>query len=109
MKPHCGLRETPHIESKHFATHGNAGSSPIAKVLSAGWRRDYNEARPHSALGDQTPAEFAARWRGHPRTPTQSLIGPEPKNGASQPAESLRGRKQGFDEIPLGIGEVGVE
>ncbi len=34
-----------------------------AKVLSAWWRRDYNEARPHSALGDQTPAEFAARWR----------------------------------------------
>lgn len=34
-----------------------------AKVLSAEWRRDYNEARPHSALGDQTPAEFAARCR----------------------------------------------
>lgn len=34
-----------------------------AKVLSAAWRRDYNEARPHSALGDQAPAEFAARWR----------------------------------------------
>ena len=34
-----------------------------AKVLSAAWRQDYNEARPHSALGDQTPAEFAVRWR----------------------------------------------
>jgi len=34
-----------------------------AKVLSAEWRRDYNEARPHSALGDQTPAEFAERCR----------------------------------------------
>jgi putative transposase len=34
-----------------------------ARVLSAEWRRDYNEARPHSALDDHTPAEFAARWR----------------------------------------------
>jgi putative transposase len=24
------------------------------------WRRDYNHHRPHSALGDRTPAEFAA-------------------------------------------------
>jgi putative transposase len=34
-----------------------------AQVLSAEWRRDYNVARPHSALGDQTPAEFATRRR----------------------------------------------
>jgi putative transposase len=25
------------------------------------WRRDYNHQRPHSALDDRTPAEFAAR------------------------------------------------
>jgi hypothetical protein len=24
------------------------------------WRQDYNEVRPHSALGQQTPREFAA-------------------------------------------------
>lgn len=34
-----------------------------AKVLSAEWRQNYNERRPHSALGDLTPAEYAARWR----------------------------------------------
>lgn len=34
-----------------------------AKVLSAAWRRDDNEARPHSALGNQTRAEYAARCR----------------------------------------------
>ena len=34
-----------------------------AKVLSAEWRRDYNEMRPHSALGGQTPAGFGARCR----------------------------------------------
>jgi len=27
------------------------------------WRRDYNEARPHSSLGYLTPAEFAAQQR----------------------------------------------
>ncbi len=26
------------------------------------WRRDYNHHRPHSALADRTPAEFAATW-----------------------------------------------
>jgi len=27
------------------------------------WRRDYNEHRPHSALGDLPPSEFAYRMR----------------------------------------------
>src|SRR5206468_10740743 len=25
------------------------------------WRNDYNEVRPHSALGNRTPTEYAAR------------------------------------------------
>jgi transposase InsO family protein len=39
------------------------------------WRRDYNQARPHSALGYQTPEEFAARAaRGaSPLTPLARL------------------------------------
>jgi putative transposase len=43
-----------------------------ARILIAAWRRDYNEQRPHSALGYLSPAEFAARHRvnspddGHP-------------------------------------------
>jgi len=28
------------------------------------WRKDYNEARPHSSLGDRTPAEFLVEWLG---------------------------------------------
>lgn len=28
------------------------------------WWREYDEWRPHSSLGDLTPAEFAARCRG---------------------------------------------
>lgn len=30
------------------------------------WRRDYNRRRPHSALGDQTPEEYAARYQERP-------------------------------------------
>jgi putative transposase len=34
-----------------------------AQVLVADWRHEYNDYRPHSALGMLTPTEFAARWR----------------------------------------------
>ena len=34
-----------------------------AQVLVADWRKEYNTYRPHSALGMQTPAEFARKWR----------------------------------------------
>lgn len=33
-----------------------------AKVLAEDFRVEYNTYRPHSALGQQTPTEFAARW-----------------------------------------------
>ena len=34
-----------------------------ARAVIAQWRTDYNERRPHSALGYLTPREFAARCR----------------------------------------------
>ncbi len=34
-----------------------------AKAVISAWRRDYNEARPHSSIGNRTPAEFAATVR----------------------------------------------
>lgn len=33
-----------------------------ARVIIEDWRVDYNQNRPHSALGQQTPAAFAANW-----------------------------------------------
>jgi putative transposase len=30
-----------------------------AKVVIETWRREYNESRPHRALGERTPHEFA--------------------------------------------------
>ena len=46
-----------HLNREEFA------SLLEAQVLAAGWRRDYNEARPHSALGYLAPTVYAARWR----------------------------------------------
>lgn len=36
-----------------------------ARAVISDWRRDYNEARPHSSLGRIPPAEFATRHRQH--------------------------------------------
>ncbi len=33
-----------------------------ACVIIEDWRIDYKTNRPHTARGDQTPAEFAAAW-----------------------------------------------
>ncbi len=36
-----------------------------AKATISAWRRDYDEARPHSSLGKSAPAEFVALLREH--------------------------------------------
>jgi len=38
------------------------GSLAEARRIIEAWRVDYNEVRPHSSLGYQTPDEFAAAW-----------------------------------------------
>jgi transposase InsO family protein len=48
-----------------------------ARDLAEMWRREYNTARPHSSLGYQTPAEFAAQ---EPST-RATLVASGPKNG----------------------------
>lgn len=40
-----------------------------ARRLIEAWRQDYNTVRPHSSLGDLTPAEFVAREHQSPSTP----------------------------------------
>ena len=34
-------------------------SLPEARTIVEAWRDDYNVVRPHSSLGNRTPAEFA--------------------------------------------------
>jgi putative transposase len=63
-----------HLNREEFA------SLLEAQVLSAGWRRDYNEARGHSALGYLAPTVFAARWRapvGAPPLPAHARAEPQ--------------------------------
>ena len=46
-----------------------------ARDIVAAWRRDYNEQRPHSALGYLTPAKFAADQRQHEIESLEHLAG----------------------------------
>ena len=50
-----------------------------ARSVLAAWRHDYNHHRPHSSLGNMTPAEMAARSAGQPSwglTPNSVAITP---------------------------------
>jgi hypothetical protein len=47
-----------------------------AKVLVEDWRADYNEHRPHSALGIKSPARFARAWRAQHEPLAASLRSP---------------------------------
>lgn len=46
------------------------------------WRRDYNQARPHSSLGYQTPEAFAAGAAPPASPPTLAGILKTEQNGA---------------------------
>ena len=58
-----------------------------AQALSAAWRNEYNHYRPHSSLGYQTPAEFAAR----------AAFAPAP--AAPPPPQTRHGREQ--EALPI--------
>ena len=47
-----------------------------ARRLIAAWRDDYNSVRPHSALGNRTPAEYAALLHAHPELTSAPPPGP---------------------------------
>ncbi len=40
-----------------------------AQVVVEEWRNEYNESHPHSSLGYETPAAFAARFRANSGAP----------------------------------------
>jgi putative transposase len=46
-----------------------------ARAVVESWREEYNESRPHRALGEVPPAEFARRFRARPESTDQSSAG----------------------------------
>ena len=49
-----------------------------ARVVISDWRDDYNHHRPHSALGMQAPATFAATWDPSADAPRPGAAAPRP-------------------------------
>ena len=68
--------ENGHIESFHDKLRDEClnrelfGSLLEARVILETWRIEYNESRPHSSLGYQTPGEFARRSNSGLRSPS---------------------------------------
>ena len=60
--------ETPFVESFNGRSRDELlnveefGSLAEANVIIEAWRVEYNEYRPHSALGNLTPSDYRARW-----------------------------------------------
>lgn len=79
-----------------------------ARRQTAVWRRDYNEVRPHSALGYRTPAAFAS-GANSVTSPSTIRISDGASRGQGNPAGSLRSALTpagSIAEISLEEGEV---
>ena len=59
-----GYAESFHSRFRDEFLNGELFLSVVDAQVRAGvWRRWYNEERPHSSLGYQTPREFATDWQ----------------------------------------------
>jgi putative transposase len=54
-----------------------------ARVLIAQWRRHYNEDRPHSSIGNMTPAQYAAKLAAGTIAPIRRAPSPRSATGRS--------------------------
>jgi putative transposase len=67
--------QNPYVESFHSRVRDELldveefSCLAEARVVIGDWRDDYNEHRPHSALGMRAPAVFAAEWTPGSETP----------------------------------------
>jgi putative transposase len=58
-----GFRESFHARLRDEFLYGTLFASVAeARVLCEGFRREYNEERPHQSLGYLTPTEFKQKW-----------------------------------------------
>jgi transposase InsO family protein len=71
--------ENPYTESFHDKLRRECLNREIfangreAQIIVEAWRKEYNHERPHSSLGQLTPEEFAANWKGGVARPEASL------------------------------------
>jgi putative transposase len=72
------------------------GTLARARVVLERWRRDYNTERPHSALGNLTPAAYAARIPSLPQQAgaLRSTEGFAPRPSSSSAKCRLRSHRQ---------------
>ena len=70
-----------------------------AQVITEDYRQEYNQRRPHSALGYQTPAAFAGRCRSLGARPPNPRLLPPRRAPEERPAED---RKRGPTLIATG-------
>jgi len=82
-------------------------SLPEARRRLLLWRAHYNQQRPHSALGDQTPEVFARKYR-QPRfaLPTVATATTACGQGFASPAKAALDRKRPLPEDNLEEGEA---
>src|SRR5205814_7915459 len=64
-------------------------SLPHARAVLQAWRRDYNEARPHSKLGWMTPRGYASALLGKAGRDAALRWGSAPRPLATQGTEGL--------------------
>ena len=94
IEPGCPW-QNPYIESFHDKLRDECLNMHLftdvrnAQDVVEGWRKEYNEQRPHSSLNYMTPAEFTARCRnsGQPTASLRSGNG-EPPRENKQPTEN---------------------
>ena len=55
-----------------------------ARTVLTAWRHDYNHHRPHSSLGNMTPAEMAARSAGQPGWDPPTRLPSRPRKGINR-------------------------
>ena len=63
------------LPRKHIRNAAVAIANPVADATAncEAWRRDYNEVRPHSAIGNKPPVTLIERSAEHgPRRPQQA-------------------------------------
>jgi putative transposase len=79
-----GYAESFHSKLRdEFLDREEFESQPQAQALGLLWKEEYNTERPHSSLDDQTPAEYAARYKRY--MSIDETPNPPPPDGQQHP------------------------